>query len=118
MNRIAREADTVLDLEGRRTRALNSSDILTAARLIVRDGKDSSYGSTTMLEMNFVRYASFKYNTYKEYDRGERETVPKAAAQQPPPPLFPRDGGEISSNSDEAASHPPHHICSGIFHTC
>jgi hypothetical protein len=31
--------------------------------------------------MNFVRYASFKYTNYKEYEYWEREAVPRAAAQ-------------------------------------
>ncbi len=78
MNRNAREAATILDLEGQRT--------LTAARLIVQDRKDAWCGSTTMLDMNFVLYASFTYKNYKEYYWWERETVPKDAAQAPLPP--------------------------------
>ncbi len=53
---------------------------MTATRVIMRDGKNAWCGST-MLEMNFVRYAIFKYTNYKEYEYWEREAVPRAEAQ-------------------------------------
>jgi hypothetical protein len=94
MNRIAREAANVFELEDRRT--LTSTGIITASILITRDGKDAWCGST-MLEMNFVRYASCKYTNYKEYEYWEREAVPRAAAEAPPP-----SETEVRCHADEA----------------
>ena len=62
--RIAREAASILELEGKET--LTVAEIKTGARLVLRDGKDGGNAGRPFLEMNLVRYASLKYSQYME----------------------------------------------------
>jgi hypothetical protein len=86
MNKIAREAAMILEKDGQRT--LTVHGIVTAASLILRDGKDAHWphSCTTMLEMNIKEYANYLYNKWWDCICKERAAVPMAAAQPPPPP--------------------------------
>ena len=62
LDRIAREAASVLELERKDTLTVDA--INTAAKLVCRDGKDGENACRPFLEMNLVRYASSKYTQY------------------------------------------------------
>jgi hypothetical protein len=62
LDRIAREAASILELERKDT--LTVDVINTAAKLICRDGKGGENAFCPFLEMNLVRYASSKYTQY------------------------------------------------------
>ncbi len=86
MNKIAREAATFLEKDGRKT--LTVHDIATAASLILRDGKDA-HSCTTMLELNIRAYANYRYKKGWDCVCKERTAVARAAAQGPPPSPHP-----------------------------
>ena len=53
LDRIAMEAASILELEGKKTLAV--AEINTGARLVLRDGKDGEHVCRPFLEMNLVR---------------------------------------------------------------
>ena len=61
-DRIAMEAASILELEGKDT--LNVAEIKTGARLALRDGKDGEHACRHFLELNLVNYANKKYTQY------------------------------------------------------
>ena len=56
LDRIATEAASILELEGKDT--LTVEAILTGARLALRDGKDGEHACRPFLELNLVSYAT------------------------------------------------------------
>ena len=62
LDRIATEAASILELEGKET--LTVAEINTGARLVLQDGKDGEHACRPFLEMNLVSYASLKYTQY------------------------------------------------------
>ena len=63
LDRIATEAASILELEGKDT--LTVEAILTGARLALRDSKDGEHACRPFLEINLVRFASQKYTHYR-----------------------------------------------------
>ena len=62
LDRIATEAASILELEGKET--LTVAEINTGARLVLRDGKDGEHACRPFLEMNLVSYTSLKYTQH------------------------------------------------------
>ncbi len=62
LDRIARKVASILELESKDTLTLD--EIYTGARLELRDGKDGEDASRPLLELNLVRYATFKSIQY------------------------------------------------------
>ncbi len=62
LDRIAREAASILELERKDTLTVDAINI--AATLVCLDGKDREDACNPFLEMNLVRYASSKYTEY------------------------------------------------------
>ena len=62
LDRIAAEAASILELEGKDT--LTVAEIKTGARLALRDGKDGEHACRHFLELNLVNYATKKYTHY------------------------------------------------------
>ncbi len=53
---------SILELERNDTLTVDADN--TAAKLVCRDGKDGKNACWPFLELNLVRYASFKYTRY------------------------------------------------------
>jgi hypothetical protein len=64
MGDIALEAASILELERKDTLTVDA--INTAAKLVCRDGKDGENACRPFLELNLVRYGSFKYTHYMD----------------------------------------------------
>ena len=70
LDRIATEAASILELEGKET--LTVAEINTNARLVLRDGKDGEHACrrqgrracSPFLEINLISYASLKNTQY------------------------------------------------------
>ena len=62
LDRIATEAASILELEGKDT--LTLAEVKTSARLTLRDGKDNEHACQHYLELNLVNYANKKYTQY------------------------------------------------------
>ena len=62
LDRIATEAASILELEGKDT--LTLAEVKTGARLALRDGKDGEHACHHYLEINLVNYANKKYTQY------------------------------------------------------
>ena len=62
LDRIAREAASILKLEGKEI--LKVDEIHTGARLVLRDGKDGVNACSPLLNLNLVRYATLKYTQH------------------------------------------------------
>ncbi len=56
LNRIAREAASILEVEGKDT--LTVDEIHTGARLVLRDGKDRQNACRPLLDLNLMCYAN------------------------------------------------------------
>ncbi len=67
LDRIAREAASVLELELKDT--LTVDVINTAAKLVCQDGKEGENACSPFLEMNLLHYASLKYTQYMSLTR-------------------------------------------------
>ena len=62
LDRIATEAASILELEGKDT--LTLAEVKTGARLTLRDGKNGEHACQHYLELNLVNYAKKKYTQY------------------------------------------------------
>ncbi len=62
LDKIAREAASILELEGKET--VTVDEIHTGARLVLQDGKDRENACSHLLDLNLVRCATYrKLNT-------------------------------------------------------
>ena len=64
LDRITREAASILELEGKET--MTVAEINTGTRLVLRDGNDGEYAGRAFLNVNLVRYAYLRYTQYMD----------------------------------------------------
>ncbi len=64
LDRVAREAASILELEVKPSETLTVDEIHTSARLVLQEGKDRENACRPLLKLNLVRYVTLKFTQY------------------------------------------------------